>query len=131
MRISDVANAISIPVSTIRYYERKGIIPEPARVGRNRSYSEKDVSALQFVRDAQSVGFSLKEIAELLRDDWDAANLAQLAAQHRQTIQQQIQTLQRVEHTLSLLESCRCRTIEQCNMQAGLRQHSECCASGG
>lgn len=120
MRISDVAEVVNIPVSTIRYYERKGIIPKPARHGRNRSFSDKDIRAIQFVRDAQSVGFSLKEISELLRENWDATNLAQLAAQHRQTIRKQIETLQRMERALSLLESCRCCTMDQCNLQAGL-----------
>jgi DNA-binding transcriptional MerR regulator len=120
MRISDVAKSLSIPVSTIRYYERKGIITKPARQGRDRSFSDKDVRAIQFVRDAQSVGFSLKEISELMREDWDATNLSQLAAQHRQTIRKQIETLQRMERALSMLESCRCRTIDQCNLQAGL-----------
>lgn len=120
MRISDVAHAVSIPVSTIRYYERKGIIPKPARQGRNRSYSDKDVRVIQFVRDAQSVGFSLKEISDLLRENWDATILARLAAQHRQTIRKQIETLQRMELALSMLESCRCCTMDQCNVQAGL-----------
>jgi len=124
MRISDVAKSLGIPVSTIRYYERKGIIPTPAREGKNRSFSDKDVRAIQFVRDAQSVGFSLKAIFELLSDNWDSANLSQLATQHRQTIRQQIETLQRMERALSMLESCRCRTLDQCNLQAGFSEQN-------
>jgi MerR family mercuric resistance operon transcriptional regulator len=120
MKISDVAKYLSIPVSTIRYYERKGIIPKPSREGRNRSFSDKDVRSIQFVRDAQSVGFSLKEISELLRENWDATNLAQLASQHLQTVRTQIETLQRMERALSMLKSCRCRTMDQCNLQAGV-----------
>jgi DNA-binding transcriptional MerR regulator len=119
MRISDVAKSVNIPVSIIRYYERMGIISRPARDGRNRSFSDKDVRDIQFVRDAQSVGFSLKDISDLLRDDWDAANIAQLATRHLQTIQKQIETLQRIERALSALGSCRCRTIDQCNLHAG------------
>lgn len=124
MRISDVAKSVNIPISTIRYYERKGIIPKPARHGRNRSFSDKDVRTIQFVRDAQSVGFSLKDISDLTSDNWDADNLARLAAQHRQTIKEQIDTLQRMERALSMLESCRCRTIDQCNVLAGLHPNN-------
>ena len=78
----------------------------------------------QFVRDAQSVGFSLKEISELLRENWDATNLAQLASQHLQTIRTQIETLQRMEQALLMLKSCRCRTMDQCNVQSELMNGS-------
>lgn len=120
MRISDVAKAVGIPVSTIRYYERAGIIPKPARDGRNRSFSDKDLRAIQFVRDAQSVGFSLSDISDLVGDEWDSASIAKLATQHRQTIRTRIETLKRVEHALSALEGCRCNTMDQCNLHVGL-----------
>lgn len=120
MRISDIAKAVGIPVSTIRYYEREGIIPKPARDGRNRRFSDKDLRAIQFVRDAQSVGFSLSDISDLVGNDWDSAGIAKLAKRHRQTIRDRIETLKRVERALSALEGCRCSTMDQCNLHVGM-----------
>lgn len=118
MRISDVAKIVDLPVSTIRYYERKGIINKPARQGVNRSFSEKDVRALQFVRDARSIGFSLKHIEALLSDIWNARKVAELASRQRQVMQKKIETLQRMEKSLLQLEGCVCKTLDQCRVQA-------------
>ena len=49
MRISDVAKIVELPVSKIRYYERKDIASKPVRQGINRSFSKQDVRVLEFV----------------------------------------------------------------------------------
>jgi MerR family mercuric resistance operon transcriptional regulator len=73
-RISDtiggLAKAAGVSVETIRYYQRRGLLPEPPRPpGEVRRYGEADVKRLRFIRSAQAAGFTLNEIAELLELD--------------------------------------------------------------
>jgi len=77
MRISDAAKAAGVGVETIRFYERKGLVAQPKKPilgGGFRSYSRETVERIRFIRQAQEIGFSLKEIKELLslRVDPDA-----------------------------------------------------------
>jgi MerR family mercuric resistance operon transcriptional regulator len=66
--ISELAVAVGVPVTTIRFYERIGLIPEPVRLNHGyRRYGEDDRRRVSFVRRAQALGFTLAETAELLR----------------------------------------------------------------
>lgn len=68
--IGQLARLAGVPVSTVRYYERSGLLPRPARSPSGyRLYDEHDLERLSFIRSAQSVGFSLDDIRELLRLD--------------------------------------------------------------
>jgi MerR family transcriptional regulator, copper efflux regulator len=65
--ISQLAKQAQVNIETVRYYERRGLLPEPPRRASGyRQYSQDDLAYLQFIRRAQTLGFSLKEIAELL-----------------------------------------------------------------
>jgi MerR family mercuric resistance operon transcriptional regulator len=65
--ISQLAASAEVNVETVRYYQRRGLLPEPARpAGGIRRYGGGDVRRLQFIRRAQTMGFSLDEIAGLL-----------------------------------------------------------------
>ncbi|MDA3364410.1 MerR family transcriptional regulator [Pseudomonas aeruginosa] len=67
MTISRLAAAAGVHVETVRYYQRRGLLPEPERrLGRVRRYGPNEISRLQFIRRAQTMGFSLNEIAGLL-----------------------------------------------------------------
>ena len=71
--IGGLANAAGVGVETVRYYQRRGLLTEPARPpGEVRRYSEEDVKRLRFIRSAQAAGFTLNEIKELL--DLDASD---------------------------------------------------------
>ena len=118
MRISQVADHIGIPVSTIRYYERRAIIPKPDRDGRNRSFSQQDIRTIQFVRDAQSLGLPLGEISALIQGTWGDNEMAAAAAKHRQTVRSRIEGLKRVDKALAVLENCRCDNFSDCNLKA-------------
>ena len=64
--VSQVASAAGINKETIRYYERRGLLPNPERnVSGYRIYSDEDLRLLHFIKSAQSLGFSLDEISEL------------------------------------------------------------------
>lgn len=69
MRISEAAKAAGVGVETIRFYERKGLVAQPTRPpagGGFRSYPVETVARIRFIRQAQDIGFSLREIQELL-----------------------------------------------------------------
>jgi len=68
--ISGLAKAAGVGVETVRYYQRRGLLPEPARPpGEVRRYGKDDVRRLRFVRSAQAAGFTLAEIGELIALD--------------------------------------------------------------
>ncbi len=70
LSIGQLAEAAGVHVETIRYYERRGLLPEPPRsAGGYRQYGPDDVGRLEFIRRAKALGFTLSEVAELLRGD--------------------------------------------------------------
>lgn len=70
-----VAKSTDLNIETIRFYEKKGLIKDPPR-GNNgyRQYSLEDINRLRFIKRAKELGFSLKEITELLNLNNDAGN---------------------------------------------------------
>lgn len=67
MRSSELAERAGVNVQTLRYYERRGLLPEPARLDSGyRAYGADAVRIVRFVRRAQKLGFSLEEIDTLL-----------------------------------------------------------------
>jgi MerR family mercuric resistance operon transcriptional regulator len=67
LTIGQLAKQAGVNIETIRYYERQGLLPEPPRRASGyRQYSAEFVKRIQFIKRAQTLGFSLKEIAELL-----------------------------------------------------------------
>lgn len=67
LMIGRLAASADVNVETVRYYQRRGLLPEPKRpAGGARRYGAGDVSRLQFIRRAQTMGFTLEEIAGLL-----------------------------------------------------------------
>lgn len=67
MRIGELADAVSVPAKTIRYYEGIGLLPAPRRHANGyRAYDASAGDRLRFVKAAQAVGFTLTEIKEIL-----------------------------------------------------------------
>mgnify|MGYP003136621934 FL=1 len=68
LTIGGLAKAANVSVETIRYYQRRGLIPEPQRPpGGIRRYGATEIDRLMFVKTAQQLGFSLNEIGDLLQ----------------------------------------------------------------
>lgn len=68
LTIGRLAEGAGVNVETIRYYERRGLLPEPHRTESGyRQYSPDAVRRIRFIKRAQALGFTLDEIAELLR----------------------------------------------------------------
>jgi len=70
LTIGKLASAGGVGVETIRFYQRRGLLAEPAREAGIRRYGTDDVRRLRFIRQAQAAGFTLEQIRELL--DLDA-----------------------------------------------------------
>src|SRR5690554_93003 len=67
MRIGEFARRAGVNVQTVRYYERRGLLPEPDRQASGyREYTEANLERLQFIRRSQELGFTLSEIGDLL-----------------------------------------------------------------
>ena len=72
LTIGKLASAGGVGVETIRFYQRKGLLETPTREDGIRRYGSDDVRRLRFIRQAQSAGFTLEQIKELL--DLDASD---------------------------------------------------------
>jgi len=73
MKIGQVASASGVGISAIRFYERQGLIPEPGRQPSGyRVYPAEVIGRLRFIAGAKKLGFSLREIRELLSLDEDS-----------------------------------------------------------
>lgn len=86
MTIGKLAAAGGVGVETVRYYQRRGLLTEPVRAdpyGGVRRYDARDVQRLRFIRAAQSAGFTLDQIGELLALDAtdDRARARELAGE--------------------------------------------------
>jgi Hg(II)-responsive transcriptional regulator len=67
MTIGQLAREAGINLETIRYYERRGLIPKPPRNASGyRQYSQEDIARTKFIKRSQALGFSLREILEIL-----------------------------------------------------------------
>lgn len=67
--IGELARAGGVGVETVRYYQRRGLLPTPKRPSGIRRYGDEVVRRLKFIRSAQGAGFTLEEIGELLALD--------------------------------------------------------------
>ena len=104
------AAAAEVNVETIRFYQRKGLLPAPTRMyGQIRRYGEVDVARVKFVKSAQRLGFSLEEIAGLLtlEDGTHCDDARVLAEQKLEDVRAKLRDLRRIESTLrQLIADC-------------------------
>lgn len=115
LTIGAFASAAGVGVETVRFYQRKGLLPEPDKpMGSIRRYGEADVRRVRFVKSAQRLGFSLEEVAELLKlDDGAHCDEAREQAEVKLAdVRAKLSDLQRIETTLTAL-------VEQCSTAKG------------
>ena len=110
--IGTVAKRAGVPIDTIRYYEREGLLPEPLRRASGyRSYNETAVRQLRFIRRAKDLGFTLEEIRDLLALSSDRRGgvkaVRKRAEQRLASIDARIAELMRIRKGLQqLVEAC-------------------------
>jgi MerR family transcriptional regulator, mercuric resistance operon regulatory protein len=116
--IGALAKAAEVGVETVRYYQRRGLLPEPPRPpGEIRRYSDEDVRRLKFIRSAQAAGFTLSEIGELLElsASDDRARARQLAEARVAMLDGKIAELQEARDALAgLANACASRRGGPC-----------------
>jgi MerR family mercuric resistance operon transcriptional regulator len=105
MTIARLARAGGVGVETIRYYQRRGLLPQPPRAGSVRRYGAPDLRRLLFVRRAQAAGFTLDEIKELLALDSsdDRARVRALAGERLAALESRIAELEAARTALTRL----------------------------
>jgi len=113
LTIGEVARAAQVGVETIRFYEREGLIAEPPRRESGyRQYPPDAIRRVRFIRRAKELGFTLKEIGELLSLRVDpgrtCADVRAVARAKIRGIQEKISELSRIKDVLGRLErTCR------------------------
>ena len=104
--IGDVAERTGLSAPTIRYYESIGLLIAPPRTGTGyRRYGDTAVAELQFIKKAQTLGFSLEEISEILKlsraGNTPCAHVLDLAHRHLAAIDERMQQLARFREMLA------------------------------
>jgi MerR family mercuric resistance operon transcriptional regulator len=115
MTIGQLAQAASVNVETVRYYHRRGLLPQPLRpMGGIRRYSSDALTRLRFIRRAQSLGFTLDEIEALLSlQDGQTCSDARAIGEHKLTdVRQRIRDLRTLEDALEML-------VQRCSSSQG------------
>lgn len=108
MTIGQLARSAGSDVETIRYYERRGLLPAPPRAGNGyRRYPPDAVRQLRFIRRAKTLGFTLTEIGELLslrEAGGNRASVKQLARARLADLESRLADLQRMRDALADLD---------------------------
>lgn len=132
MKIGELSAASATPAETIRYYEREGLLPPPARTqGNYRIYEAAHLERLQFVRHCRSLDMSLEEVRLLLRfkdkPEADCGDVNALLDEHIGHVSQRIKELRLLEKQLKELRQ-RCaaeRSVDQCGILEGLSKAAQ------
>ena len=125
--IGALAETAGVNVETIRFYQRKGLMPEPEKpYGSIRRYGAAELARVRFIKSAQRLGFSLEEVGELLKleDGARCSEARQLAEQKLVDVRQKLSDLQRIESVLAGLVA-RCSAVRgrvNCPLIASLQE---------
>lgn len=117
LSIGQVAKHAKVNIQTIRYYEKRGLIPAPSRRDSGyRQYSLEMVDRIDFIKSAQELGFSLKEIQELLSLRYDSKT-------SRTTIKRRVEVkVADIEEKVEALQGMKkalLRLVAACNQRGG------------
>src|SRR5690349_3932882 len=135
MTIGELAKAAEVPTSTVRFYERRGLLEPDARTRSNyRAYSSRTAERLKFIRSAQAAGFSLKDIREMLdltySDEPPCDEVAALIERRLDDVKQRLRDLKRINRTLTVaLKSCCKGGPDWCNEIERLKGKTVPCTS--
>lgn len=130
MNIGEAAQASGVSAKMIRHYEEIGLIPTVARTDAGyRVYAERDVHLLRFVRQARVLGFSMKQIVDLmglwLDQSRPSRKVKQLAQEHIRELDEKINELQAMKSTLEqLAQNCHGDARPDCPILDALGNHT-------
>jgi MerR family transcriptional regulator, redox-sensitive transcriptional activator SoxR len=118
LTIGEVARRAGVATSSIRYYERIGLLPEPARSGGQRRYDGEVLGKLGFIGVAQSAGFKLAEIKELI-DGVDSSTgmgeqMRALSTQKLGEVEALLERTRAMKGWLEVAKECGCASPAEC-----------------
>lgn len=122
LTIGGLGRRTDTKVETIRYYERIGLLPAPARTAGNyRTYGAAHLNRLSFIRRSRDLGFSIDQIRALLdladQRDRSCEAVDAIAKEHRTEVDRKIADLRALRRELdSMINQCRCGTIAECRI---------------
>jgi MerR family redox-sensitive transcriptional activator SoxR len=120
LSIGEVASRAGVSVSAIRFYERRGLLPEPERLGGQRRYSAATVRRLGVIDAAKQAGFSLAEIVVLLDSTDEGAPVHQqlraLADRKLPEVDALIERAEAMRAWLTAARACGCESFEACGL---------------
>jgi MerR family copper efflux transcriptional regulator len=132
LTIGQLARCAAVNVETVRYYERRGLMPAPARRESGyRLYTDDDLERMRFIRRAKDLGFTLREIEDLLMirssPDSRCSDVRERACRKIEAIEAKIQDLQQMRCTLARLSaSCvEAMSKEECPVLGALESDAK------
>lgn len=134
MKIGELAARAGSNPETVRYYERIGMLPAPARTdGNYRDYGPEHVDRLSFIRHARALGFELADIRALLDladdPDQDCSAVDRITIGHLEVVEAKIAQLEALRSELMrMLDQCRGGQVAGCRIIESLSDHAGCCA---
>ena len=123
--IGEAARQSGVPIETIRYYEREGVVPAPQRAANGRRvYSEREVGRLRFIKRCRDLGFSITEAKDLLSlsegENDNCAMVKNIGTTHLSAVRSKITELKALEAALEqLTANCKTGSVS-CQMLAAL-----------
>ncbi|HRE35981.1 MAG: transcriptional regulator [Sphingopyxis sp. 65-8] len=132
MKIGELSRATGTNIETIRYYERIGLLPAPARTDANyRSYGDAHRARLRFVRHSRELGFTIDEIRSLLdlsdHPERDCADADRIASAHLEQVEEKIAQLSALRDELTrIVGRCRGGLAGDCRVIEALGDHGLC-----
>ncbi|HEX6142325.1 MAG TPA: helix-turn-helix domain-containing protein [Geminicoccaceae bacterium] len=101
MRRGELAERSGCHIETVRFYEKRGLLPTPPRtVGGHRDYAPEHLRRLTFIRRARELGFTLREVRGLLDlvdgGDWTCAEVRKMTLEHLASVRRKIAALQKL-----------------------------------
>ncbi len=128
LTIGMLAAASGVSIETIRFYQREGLVTEPLRPpGGVRRYGSSDIARIRFIKSAQRLGFTLQDVAELLRlDDGGGCSVVRARAEDKlQEVRSRLMDLHKMEEALTdLVKRCASsRGTVSCPLIASLSGH--------
>jgi DNA-binding transcriptional MerR regulator len=130
MLIGEVARLAGVAASTLRYYEKAGLIPPPSRTGRRRQYDHQVLGRIRIVALARDAGFSVRETRTFLNGFPNGTTPAlRWREMSRRKIAELDELMARLARMKSILDAsfhCECRSLEDCEryVAANIRQQS-------
>jgi MerR family redox-sensitive transcriptional activator SoxR len=122
LTIGEVARRAGLATSSIRYYERRGLLPEPERVHGQRRYDTAVLGKLGFIGVAQSAGFKLREIKDLI-DGVDSADgmgqqMRSLSSRKLDEVEALLERTKAMKGWLQVAQECGCASPAECTLFA-------------